>query len=79
MTKKHKTQVYLVELINQTDRADDEAWKVRAINKVAAKYIVEAHALRRGKVGAVVLARGNIHKKDRDTAAHLRSICVRSV
>ena len=76
MKKRLKTQVFLVELINTTDRADDEAKKVRALSKNAAKDIVSGKvSLRQWRIGDVVLARGNISKRDKETALHLRSIC----
>ena len=79
MPKKLKTQVYLVELINRTDRADDEALKVRAISKSDARDVARGQFnAMRFSIGDVVLARGNITKKDKETAEHLRSICINS-
>lgn len=76
MKKKLRTQVYLVELINNTDRADDEAKKVRAISERDARSLVDnkMNPLR-WRVGDIVLFQGNNSKKDKAIAVHLRGIC----
>lgn len=70
-----QTRIFLVEIMNLSDRSKDEAKRVRSINKIDAKSYVEGKILSSQKVGDVVLAQGSTNKKDREIASRLQKIC----
>jgi hypothetical protein len=71
-------RVWLVEMINHTDRQDDEVWRVRARSAAAAKIVADDSATSRFAAGRIVPARGGT-KSQKELAREFRSYCVRSL
>jgi len=74
--KKNVRKFWLVEMTNNTDRRDDEVWKIRAVSKEAAKIVARSSDRGRFSVGSVVPARGG-SKAERDLARSFRTYCTR--
>lgn len=73
-----KKRVWLVELINATDRQDDEVWSVRASTAAEAKSTADDSVTSRFTLGRAVPARGGT-KAQKALAREFRSYCVRSL
>lgn len=69
------TRIFLVEIMNLSDRSKDESKRVRSIDKIGAKSYAESKILSSQKIGDVVLAQGSTNKKDREIANRLQKIC----